>query len=142
MIIRVQATDAAVINSLAGGVGLQTGEDDSDAGLGFAAGAAVAVNQIQNEVLAAIDGSKVVAPVVEVAAVSEAQVNTLAAGGARAQTLALGGSVALNMIDNTVGARIAGGADVSSSGTVRVQATDEPTIRSLAGAVAVADFAA
>src|SRR5207247_941752 len=59
-----------------------------------------------------------------------------------ADTFALGGSVSLNKIANTLDTHVAAGANVLAAGTVRVTATDDATIDSLAGGVAVAGGAA
>src|SRR5690606_28643741 len=62
-------------------------------------------------------------------------IDALAASGAFGGQAGLSGAVTLNEVDNQIKARITGGSDVDASGKVKVEAYDESTIRSLAGAV-------
>ncbi|SHH07353.1 leukotoxin LktA family filamentous adhesin [Pollutimonas bauzanensis] len=134
--LRVSANNNALIQALAGGVGVSLG----NAGLG----AAVAVNRIANAVTAAIRSSTIDAGDVLVSAQSRAEIDSLALGVASAtQTGSAAGSVAVNLIDTTVDALIdnsgAGAANshVKARSNVGVLAASLDAIKSLAGAVSL-----
>ncbi len=102
--VRVKAIDDPLILTLGGGASI--------GGDGVSAGAAVTVNEITNKVLAYIEGDSLAditfvdAPVIEVIADENADVDALAVGIAESEDFALGGSFAMNKIANTVDAHI------------------------------------
>lgn len=134
----VAATDTSEIFSGTGSIALSLNG-------GVAVNASVGVNDIRSSVNAYIEGAKVASTSgdVTVSAEETAQIVNVVIGGAAAggQGLAFGGSFAINLIHNTVDARIAsnvtsGAADVDASGSVSVLARDTASIATLAGNIA------
>ncbi len=128
--IRLQATDASQIDTLAGGI----------AGAGSTGiGAANVINNIQNIVTASIDSVSVSSTSgnVELSAQSTSEIEALAVGGAGAGSFALGGSVSLNEIDNRMDAHIINGSTVqAAAGDILINAIDSSTIDALSGGLA------
>ena len=104
---------------------------------GASVGAGIATNLISNTTTAKIENSSVESDggAVIVDADSTALIESITAGGAGAQAFAIGGSVSLNDIRNTVLASVVGDSEIAATGTVRVEAADTSTIRSIAGSV-------
>ncbi|PZU30139.1 MAG: hypothetical protein DI584_00465, partial [Stenotrophomonas sp.] len=137
--VRVHAKDGRSIDSLAGG-GAVAGS--------VGVGAAIAFNQIGGSTTASLvgggNGYQVHAKNVEVSAEAT---NAAGNGGANIRTIAAGlggggavggaGSVAVNLMEGQVQARIADGADVIADGDVSVHAKQQQGIDVLAGSVAV-----
>lgn len=128
--ITMLASDTSTIQAL-GGVVAGGGNNS--------VGAVVSLNDVQNQILTTIDDSTVTSTdgKVSLDAYSKSSIDALAASGAVGGQAGLSGAVTLNEIDNEVKARITGGSDVDGSGKVKIEAYDESTIRSLAGAIAV-----
>ncbi|MDH4188440.1 MAG: hypothetical protein OEV08_15750, partial [Nitrospira sp.] len=126
--ISLLAKDDSLIESLSGAVaGAKKG--------GFGGG--LAYNSIKNTIKAFVDDSQLeTSGVLSVQALSLEKIKTIAAGGAGAGKLALAGGVALNFIDSTIDAHISNSPDIDAKGTISVMATDQSTIRALAGSVA------
>ena len=131
--VAIGATDNSTISALSGAVAIATGSS------GTAAGAALGANYISNIVTASIDTSKVTANGGDVSVVSdeEANIQALDVGLQGAQTYAVGGSISVAVITDTVVASIAGAATVAASGVARVKSTNNATIGTLAGQVAI-----
>ena len=151
--VRVRAIDLTSVTSLGGGVvvGSQLG-----------VGAAVALNDVANTVIARIDQATVRAlggeVLVSARATPTVVVTTLGFAFADESGtpdpdgffatiadfllsildliggIALAGSISVNDVATTVEAAIAGGANVSATTRVRVEAVDSPTIVAIAGA--------
>jgi len=151
--IAVTARDTASIATLAGNVSFTIG------GTG-AVGVAFAVNEVNDSVTATIDGSTANAATGDITvdatfakpndlpAGLDVQIAAMAVAGGGASTIAGAGSVALNWVRNTVQAKIANvgnlgtGDELSAGGDISVTASDNSTINSLAGAVAIAGIGA
>ncbi|MTJ31397.1 hypothetical protein, partial [Aphanizomenon sp. UHCC 0183] len=140
--IQVKANNENTIKSLAGQVSVGV----SVSGVGIAAGAAVAINKISNEVSAYIDASTVTSnsAEVELKAKLKSIIETLSAGvhvGAGGGSFggAIGASVSVNQIDkNITEAYISGGSTVTASKAITINAKDdESIIKSLTGEIAV-----
>ncbi|MCA9197242.1 MAG: hypothetical protein KDA87_06875, partial [Planctomycetales bacterium] len=134
--VAVRSEDKSKIFALTGGLAGAAGT--------AAIGASVSTNEIQNHVKAWIDNSSVQSTTssVGVTADSNPSILAISVGGALANSAALAGSVSLNEINNTVEAKITGGADVDASGDVQVSAQDSATLLVIAGAVAGASSGA
>jgi hypothetical protein len=131
--ITVQASDNPGIRVVAGnGEGAGT----------LAAGAAVAKNNINSTVEAAIDSdADVSSPVVAVTALTTATSKSASAVGAGAGTVAADAAVALNNIGNQTLAFVEGGAQVKAATDLTIKAKDKSTITSITGAGAGAGTA-
>lgn len=129
--VAVSATDTDTIRSLVGAVAISTKSS------GF--GAAIGANYIDNTVTASIDSSTVHATGGNSTVTSdeEANIQALAVGLEGGQNNAAGGSIAISVITDTVIASVAGTATVTASGNVRVKSTNNATIGTLAGQVAI-----
>ncbi|RKY41296.1 MAG: hypothetical protein DRP85_06715, partial [Candidatus Makaraimicrobium thalassicum] len=134
--IDVIATDTSTIKSLAGQVAVA----------GTAAiGAAVAINRIDNTLIAFIDSSFVNTTLsgnITVCADEKASISSISAGGSGAGTFAFGGAVSINIITNTIQAYISGANPVIADGSVLVSASDEANLWALAGNISGAGTAA
>ena len=130
------ANDSADIDSAAGAIAFSLNGP-------YAINASIAVVDVKNSVVAAIDGATVTSNDgdVDVIATETARMVNRAVGGSASGggSLALGGSIAVSTINNTVSARIANvgsrTADVTADGSLTVQAKDTPAIVALAGNV-------
>lgn len=136
--LTVSADDASRIQSLAGAAGVA-----GKAGVG----ASIAVNRVATTVDAAIEGGDdarqyragevvVSATGGSLAAGAEANIRTVAIGVGGGGTVGGAGSLAINLLDNDVKARIANGANVLSNNNVAVTADNRQGIDVLAGSVA------
>gem|GEM_PF-4139205 len=128
--ITMKASDTSTIQAL-GGVVAGGGNNS--------VGAVVSLNDVSNQILTTIDDSTVTSTggKISLDAYAENNIDALAASGAVGGQAGLSGAVTLNEVENDVMARVTGGADVDASGKVKIEAYDESTIRSLAGAVSV-----
>ncbi len=129
--VALDAEDDSTISTLVGGVAIST--------KGTGAGAALGANYIDNEVTATINASTVHGNGgdVTITAFEGADIQALAVGLEGGQNNAAGGSIAVSVITDTVVASIAGAATVTASGNVRVKSTNNATIGTLAGQVAI-----
>jgi len=129
--LKIQAKDDADIESLAGNF----------AGGGTAAvGAASAVNRIATEVQAKLSGTGagyVRTGDVEVRALNDGEIDTIAVGMSASGTVGVQGSVAVSMISADTAALIDGGARVEAWDSVAVTADSQARIKALAGAGAL-----
>ena len=135
--LTIQATDTAMIQSLAGNF----------AGSGTAAvGAAAAVNRIATTVSANIIGTGnngVRTGDVAVRALNDAEIDTVAVGMSASGTVGVQGSVAVSMIDTTTSALVKTpdsypyGANIQAWDSVAVTADSNARIKALAGAAAL-----
>lgn len=129
--VAVAATDNSKISALSGAVAIST--------TGTGAGAALSGNYISNIVKGTIDASTVHATSgkVTVAADEEANIQALAVGLEGGQKYAGGGSISVAVITDTVEGSIAGAALVTASNKVAVESTNNATIGTLAGQIAI-----
>ncbi len=143
--VQLMATDTTSILANGGGVGFALGVGTGTVGLSLTLGLSAASNEVDNEVLADIDGSGVVASqgVSVSASEGQASIEALTIGGAAALGAATGevgvgvGAAAagsVNTITNVVEAMIEGGAVVvAQDGAVILTATDTPSITANGG---------
>ncbi len=126
--VLVHALDAPTVVAVAGAVALSDGT---------AKGASVSINLIGDVVTAHVDGTAttVDAPVVDIHAETNSDIDTVALGGTQADDFALGGSVTKNEMDNTVEARVTDGAHVTAATSATVHATHVADIVTVAGNV-------
>ena len=105
---------------------------------GASVGAALSTNEITRDTVASIDGAgtNASATALEVLAMSDAQIEGIAAGGVGAQNFAAGGSLTTNTIAGSLDAHLSGGATVAASKTVTVGANDSSLIIGAAGQAA------
>jgi len=114
-----------------------------------AVGAALATNDIADQVKAYVDGAAATSSTgaINVEASSDAKVFTLTVGGSGAGSFALGGSVSVNLMLNTIDAHIANsqGVDphgnairVDAAGDVSVTATDSTHLDGISGGIGLA----
>jgi len=132
--LKLTATDASKIQSLAGNVTINTGK-------GAALGGAVAYNTIGNSTVAKLsDYALSVSGDSVIEAASTGKIESIAISGAATKgNAALSGSATINAIDNTIEAgvvRTSLNDSQSVSGDLKVKASDTTTIQSLAGAIA------
>jgi hypothetical protein len=127
--IDVDAMDTVEINSLAGQI---------SGSKGSAIGAAVSANVIGHTVEAISDFSNLTSGSggIEIAARSEADINTLAAAVGLSGNASINGSVTVNDIGNTIRARASGTKLIAGSGTIDILAEKATQISSLAGTIA------
>ncbi|MEH2109077.1 DUF4347 domain-containing protein [Nostoc sp.] len=128
--INLSANNNSTIQSLAGNV----------AGGGTAAvGISLAVNDLDNTIYTYIDNSSVTASnnQVSLTATSTASIESIAVGGAGAGTAAVGGSVSVNIINTITDAHISNYATVKTANLINVLASDNSTIKAIAGQVSV-----
>ncbi len=90
-------------------------------------------NTVTTMMRAEISGSQVTAPVVGLDADSDASITSIAVGGGGATGVALAGSYASNNVGGTLLASIDGGATVTTSTSVDLEAHQDATITQLAG---------
>lgn len=121
----LSATDTSTIDSLAGQVSLS---------LQGSVGASVATNDINNQIVATIDRSRLTATGgANLNAQSQATVNAISVGGTGAGSFAAGGAVTLNKIGNVIRAAIANTANVQTQGAINITASDNSTINAFSG---------
>ncbi len=144
--VTLSATDNSSITADGGGLslGIALGEG---AGVGLTFGAAVAVNTIGNTVTASIENSTVTSSAgVSVLASSGATIFALTVGIAGTLAGGEGGGIALsgagsgsgNSINDVIEASIKNGSVVTSSGLIKVSATDNSKITAGAGSLTLA----
>ena len=136
-VVTITADDSSHIFALAGGVGATSGQ------AGF--GAAVAWSEVNNAVAAkATGGARLQSQTagVQVKAVSDTEVQAIAAAGGAADKVAVAGSFSAVQTHNTTLAEVSGGSEVDAAGAVLVNASDTSDIESLAGSVALSGQAA
>ncbi|WP_065868043.1 leukotoxin LktA family filamentous adhesin [Stenotrophomonas nitritireducens] len=142
--VRVHAKDGRSIDSLAGAAAVAGS---------VGVGAAIAFNQIGGSTSASLvggsNGYQLHAKNVEVSAQATnaagnngANIRTIAAGLGGGGAVGGAASVAVNLMEGQVSARIADGADVVADGDVTVRATQQQGIDVLTGSVAVGGTAA
>jgi filamentous hemagglutinin family protein len=135
--VAITADDSSRIFALAGGVGATSGQ------AGF--GAAVAWSEVNNTVAAkATGGARLQSQTagVQVKAVSDTEVQAIAAAGGAADKVAVAGSFSAVQTHNTTLAEVSGGSAIDAAGAVLVGASDTSGIESLAGSVALSGQAA
>jgi Ca2+-binding RTX toxin-like protein len=127
--VEVKAIDKSNIFSLAGQVAISISSS--------AIGAAVGVNRISNTIKAYIDNSNVDTTDngnVIVSADEQAWIKSLSVGASMAgSSFALGGSVSINLITNTIEAKITGTKAINAHGSILVSAFDDTDSWALAG---------
>ena len=129
--VRLLAEDGPTVVAVGGALSISDGSGK---------GASVSINDIGDEVHAWADGPGTLleAPVVEIHADNNADIDAFSLGGEKAEDFALGGSVTKNGMDNTLDARLANGAAISA-GSATVHATDDATVVTVAGNVGFSD---
>ena len=147
--VQLMATDTTSIVANGGGVGFALGVGTGTVGLSLTLGLSAASNEVDNQVLASIDGSGVVASqgVSVSASETQASIEALTIGGAAAVGAATGtvgvgvgaaGAGSANTITNVVEAMIEGGTVVvAQDGDVTLTATDAPSITANGGGLGV-----
>ncbi|MGH7337977.1 MAG: hypothetical protein ACREI7_10380, partial [Myxococcota bacterium] len=128
--VRVHAIDDTTLLNVGGTLASSTGKSKGNSAIG----AAVSLNRVENEVKAWIDGAttEVTAPVVEVHADSNVEVEVYTVGGANADAFSFAGSVSVNWALSTTEAGI-DGAEVTATTSVRVEASDDSSFFAVAG---------
>ncbi|RUT07776.1 hypothetical protein DSM106972_020360 [Dulcicalothrix desertica PCC 7102] len=124
--VTLVASDDSTIKSLAGQLSV---------GGAAGVGAGVATNDIANTIIAELGGTAVTAGSVALSATSNGYVGSIAVGASSGGAFALGGAITLNKIANVIRAGTSGGSSITTTGSVSLQASDTPTIESLAGQV-------
>ncbi len=151
--VSIDATDNSSITAGGGGIAVAVGIGAGvfAGGLAFAAGFAVATNNIQNSVLAYVSDSSVSATDnnVSVAAVETSSMTAVTVGGAvsigvgagigAGIAVAIGVGYSSNTSDNTVEAYLTDGAQVTTNtgGNVTLTATDSPNLDAITVAASV-----
>lgn len=126
-LVRLSASDGALIESLAGGAA---------ASLGFIGiGGAVASNDVRSRTRAYAEAATLVSSSggVQITAHSSPIIRSLSAGAAGAADFGFAGSVSINTIATTVEAQATDGAQLQGATVVDVTATDASSIAALAG---------
>lgn len=109
------------------------------AGSGAGVGAGIAVNRIIQQTNAAVNGGTMNVNNLTVNANAAPQITNIGVGvGVAGSGAGVTGSVAVNMIENNVTARIGSGATIVADGTVGVVATSDEQIANYAGQASVA----
>jgi hypothetical protein len=122
--IDLEAHDDAHIVSIAGtGVGAT----------GVAFGGGLSSNSITTTVLAQINGGKVTAPTITFLSETGANITSIAASGGGAVGVAAGGSDSSNKVGGAIQATITGGAVVTVTNPLGLEAHDDATVVSIAG---------
>ena len=126
--IGISSADNSTIQTIAGGLGF-----GGTAGVG----AAVAINEISNTVLAHSTSSTLNAGAnsITIDAATNADMLSITIGGGAGGTFALGGSVSLNQLSNTTTARATGGT-LTAGDSVRIAAYDDVSILNIGGGLA------
>ena len=128
--VTVHATDDATIVAVAGSLAYS-----SDA---VAVGAAVSLNDLKETVTARVDDATLQAPAILVEAVADGDVTAITIGGSGAEDFSLGGSFSYNKTENTVEARVTGGAVLTATGgIVHVYASDDTDIEADGGGAGI-----
>ncbi len=129
-LVSLMTHDTSIIHSYSGQI---------SGGGEAAAGAAVAYNDIENDIHASIVNSTVTSSAGSIAieAQSDATIETLAVGIAGAGNLALAGSSVANLIENVVIAQI-NGSTVTADDNLTLLAETDNAIKAFAGAAALA----
>jgi len=150
--VRLEAKDTSEITADAGGVGIAVARGQGG-GVGLAFGISVAINEIDNDVLAVVDNATIhSAGSVELAAISSATIDALTIAGSVAAAGGKGGGFSFsgagtgsgNTVTKLVEAAIRSGSSVTTTGTgevtrdVTLTAADSSTIVADAGGVAIA----
>ncbi|MDV6031965.1 MAG: hypothetical protein F9B45_18120 [Phycisphaera sp. RhM] len=127
--VQVLAEDDATSIAVAGGVAIAKE---------IAVGASIGANLIKNRVVAWVDDSKLQSlhSTVDVHASDEETMVSVSLGGAGGDKLAIGGSISVNEVENTVEAKVTGGADIDASGSIGIRASDSTTMIVVAGGFA------
>ena len=113
------------------------------AGSGAGVGAGIAVNRIIQQTNAAVNGGTMNVNNLTVNANATPQITNIGVGvGVAGSGAGVTGSVAVNMIENNVTARIGSGATIVADGTVGVVATSDEQIANYAGQLAVGGIGA
>ncbi len=105
---------------------------------GVAGGGAIAVNTIDEDTTASVEGGTLTADSLEVNAESTPDIYNIAVGAAIASGNDAAGSVSVNIIDNDVKANISDSAQAKTTGTTTVKAKSEDGIHNYGGAAGIA----
>ncbi len=129
--ITVDANDKSTIRVLTGGAALSLG--------GTGAGASIGANYITNTLTAAIDAATATSTggEVKVTASETADIEALTIGLAGGDTGAVAGAVSINVITDTVIARIGDQSTVTAAGKVSVLAANTAIMGTIAGQLAI-----
>jgi len=134
--VTVQAQDESSIFALAGALSLGLG------GGNLAVGFSLAMNTIQNDTLASVDGSHLLhVDELTVLATNRADIQAITVSGALGagdrNQIVLSGAVSINTISAGAHALIAGGADITTRGNAVLKAADASSIRADGGGIAL-----
>jgi trimeric autotransporter adhesin len=130
--VNVSALDTSTIKSLAGQISIGVIPFQS-----VAIGASAAYNEIGNSVLAYVNNATATSTQDSVAilARSNGTIQTISAGGSFSGLAAVAGSVAINLMDNRVEARVTHGSSVAAQDNVTVIADVNNSIRTWGGTI-------
>ncbi|MCY7332058.1 MAG: hypothetical protein LH649_05235 [Pseudanabaena sp. CAN_BIN31] len=133
--VSLVASDESTIRALAGQVSVS---------FGASVGAAIATNDIANQVIAESNASSITSKAgdVSMSATTIGTIEAAAIGAAGAGGFAAGGSITLNKIGNTTKAGIANGGSTKALNNVLINAKNTETIKSLSGQVTISLVAA
>nr|WP_285903131.1 leukotoxin LktA family filamentous adhesin [Alkalimarinus sediminis] len=129
--INITANNAATIQSLAGAISL-SGK--------AAVGGAIALNRIETELEASINGSSTTVNTTESAIVkvnSDAAIETISVGAALGKSVGISGSVSSNVVNNKTVASIYDGAQVAAENNIGVIAENDDRISVAAGSLGI-----
>ncbi|MEM6446315.1 MAG: hypothetical protein AAF704_07085, partial [Cyanobacteria bacterium P01_D01_bin.123] len=135
--ITVDAIDSSTISSIAGQAAVAIGKGAASIGVAFA------TNDIDNRTKAFADGAIAAAATgaIDLNADSTATIQTLSAGASISGgkfSASVTGAVSLNDIDNEISAYVINDSDLNAQQGIGILATDESTIKSLAGQFSLA----
>jgi hypothetical protein len=129
--VTITAIDDSSIGTGSGGVAIAGSK-------AAAVGAGVAYNDLENNLLASINGSTVTANgSLSVVSQETSDVTAVAVGGSEADKFALGGALVISVINNDAEAHIRNNSIVQAT-SVLVSSTDDSTIQAGAGQVSIA----
>ena len=125
----LSAQDNSKVWSFAGAV-------DFSGKLGFSS--SFSMNDLATTTNAHVEGSQLeLERDLSLSALNQAKITSVAGGFSNGKKLAVAGTIALNEVNSTVSARVAGGSDVTAT-TVNITATDDSDILAVSGAATVA----
>ncbi|MEO8493909.1 MAG: hypothetical protein ABI614_02485, partial [Planctomycetota bacterium] len=129
--VTITAIDDSSIGTGSGGVAI-AGNNTA------AVGAGIAYNDLDNNLLASIDGSTLTADgSLSLVSQETADVTAVALGGSEADRFALGGALVISVVDNDSEAHIRNSSTVRAA-SVLVSSTDDSTIQAGSGQVSIA----
>lgn len=148
--VQVSAEDTSSVVSVAGGAAIATGTSTGSSGTGSTAGTSPAGNNsnaiggaagvtvVDNVVNASIgQNTEVSGSAVALNSKGDLDITTIAAGGAGAGKNGIAGSVNVNVLKQAVKSSVGMGAKITADGDVAVNAVNDASVVSVAGALAI-----